>query len=367
MLRLNLSIGVLLSASMLVLPSAAAEEKVWSYSGARQMAMGGVYTATVNDETSLVSNPAGLGRLRDSIVTAVDPEITASFTSTDVITLSTVTKILDLQELLNELKRHRGKHYHLKLQALPSFVTTNFGVGVHARYEYDAEMSADGTELDLKYNNDIAAILAYSLRLFSGIVKIGVAARFVNRTELIGKYPEATTDLSVNQYGSEGFGVAGDAGLTVTAPIALLPTLAIVGRDLGTTSYRLSDGLLNRTQSRPRDTPARYDVGLGLYPILSNGTRMTFAVDLRDAQNFGRSSEDGTTYNVMRSLHVGTEFNLRDILFLRFGANQGYWTTGFELASDSFQLQASTYGEEIGTGSARKEDRRWVAKFSFRY
>jgi hypothetical protein len=47
--------------------------------------------------------------------------------------------------------------------------------------------------------------------------------------------------------------------------------------------------------------------------------------------------------------------------------NQRYWTAGLELASERFQLQFASYGEDIGPSGAPKEDRRWVGKMAIRF
>jgi hypothetical protein len=47
--------------------------------------------------------------------------------------------------------------------------------------------------------------------------------------------------------------------------------------------------------------------------------------------------------------------------------NQRYWTAGAEMAIQKFQFQAASYGEEIGTPTSNKEDRRFMGKFSFRF
>jgi hypothetical protein len=72
-----------------------------------------------------------------------------------------------------------------------------------------------------------------------------------------------------------------------------------------------------------------------------------------------------TTTN--RNIHGGLEFNFHDFFFLRAGMNQGFYTAGIELASTKFQLQAATYGEDIGTDTAPREDRRFIGKFSIRF
>ena len=55
--------------------SAHAGQNFEFYRGIRQMGMGGASIAVVNDETALLANPAGLGKLRDYIITVADPEV----------------------------------------------------------------------------------------------------------------------------------------------------------------------------------------------------------------------------------------------------------------------------------------------------
>ena len=62
---------------------------------------------------------------------------------------------------------------------------------------------------------------------------------------------------------------------------------------------------------------------------------------------------------------------------MRAGYNQGYWTAGFEMDVGNSQLQIASYGEEIGdlplisaspaTTYTKIEDRRYVAKFAYRF
>ncbi|MNY53233.1 hypothetical protein D3C86_1889710 [compost metagenome] len=59
--------------------------------------------------------------------------------------------------------------------------------------------------------------------------------------------------------------------------------------------------------------------------------------------------------------------NFGDVFFMRAGYNQRYWTAGFELASERFQWQLTSYGEEIGTSDTPKEDRRYAVKFAYRF
>ncbi|MEK7355564.1 MAG: hypothetical protein AAB250_03900 [Bdellovibrionota bacterium] len=331
------------------------------YTGARQQAMGGAYTATVNDETAVLSNPAGLGRIRDTTFTIADPEIDASFTATQVATISTFTQVFTVQGLLDQLNQNKGVPWHAKVQFFPSFVAPNFGIGLHGKYQYDAEVDATGTNYQLDYLNDYALAMGFCLRFWGGIVKLGTTIRAVDRIEFHGVLPANSTGLEIKNIASEGLGVASDVGLVITLPVAWLPAIAGTIRDAGNTSYALSRGMFISSATRPVDTLQMIDAGFSISPILSNNNRLTITGEMHDVTNV----REATTTN--RNIHAGLEFNFHDFFFLRGGMNQGFYTAGIELASTKFQLQATTYGEDIGTDTTPREDRRFIGKFSIRF
>jgi hypothetical protein len=343
------------------LPKAEAAEIYKFYTGVRQLGMGGAYTAVVNDETSLLTNPAGLGKIRDTTLTVVDPEVSLGSKNTSAATASTAAKVFSMGGLQETLQNARDTHWHAKAQVFPSLVTTNFGIGVHAKWQTDAEITTTPNNFRLDYTNDYAVALGYCLRMFDGIVKLGVAGRAVNRVEIHKDLDPAITNLSVESQAREGGGVAADVGLILTAPITYLPSLAVVVRDAGNTAYTLSNGMLYSTTERPQATTQTIDAGFSISPILSNNVRMQWTGEYHDV------STAGVEQDQMRRVHLGTEINFSDFFFLRAGLNQRYWTTGLEFATERFQLQAATYGEEIGTADKPREDRRFVGKFSFRF
>lgn len=330
------------------------------YQGVRSLGMGGTYVTTVNDETSLLTNPAGLGRLRDVIFTIADPEVSGSFNNTEMTTLEKMSAQTP-SDLLRLLKENKGKHWHAKAQVFPSIVAPNVGFGIHGKYNYDAEVNKAGTIYRLDYTNDYAAVLGFSFRLFGGMLKIGGAGRYVNRTEIHKDLDPNNETIDMNQTASEGAGLASDAGIMLTAPIAWLPTIGATVRDAGNTSYTMTSGMFLQTQTRPAMTPQTIDVGYALFPILSNYARMTIALEYHDVGDVYKEEWP------VKHAHGGVEFNFADFFFLRGGYSSGYWTGGIELATEYFQLQGASYGEEIGIKTAPKEDRRWVGKISIRF
>ncbi len=338
-----------------------AAERYEFFSGVRQNGMGGASIAVANDETSLLANPATLGKLRTYIVTILDPEVTAGNDNGSLLGSRAVGDMLNPQPLLEQTKLSPERHWHAKGQLFPSAVLTNFGFGVFGKQEYNAENLPATSEFQFDYTYDLALVLGYSLRLFDGRVKIGAAGRYVNRAEAHVVVPDTTTDLQLGDIVKEGGAVAGDVGIVLTAPWALLPTIAGVWRDVGHTTYTLNDGLVYKNGRHPDQTKQTVDVAIGLFPIHGKGIRSTFTAEYRDVLTYSEETDH------MRRTHAGLEVNFYDLMFIRGGMNQRYWTAGIEFAFRYFQFQAASYGEEIGTPTSNKEDRRYTGKLSFRF
>lgn len=338
-----------------------AGERYHFYTGARSLGMGGASVAVVNDETSLMLNPAALGRLRDSYVTVLDPEIEMGSQTTTVLGTD-YSSALDIQKTLNKASSKPGQHVSARAQLFPSIILPNFGIGVFSKYEVNAKVSSDSATYSYHYTNDTAVVMGFNFRFLDGIVKLGTNARIVNRSQIIEDSLDPTaTNLSNSTYAREGVGIGSDTGLILTAPVAWLPTIAGVLRDTGSTSYAFRDGFFKSTTQKPDPTGQTLDVGLAVSPILSNRVHSQWTIEYQDALNSKKEKD------VMRRVHGGFELNMADAFFIRAGMNQKYWTAGLELAMDNYQFQIASYGEDVGDDQASKEDRRYVVKFAFRF
>lgn len=355
---------IILLSFLMAMPYASGRERYEFFNGVRSLGMGGTQVAVVNDETALLGNPAALGRLRDYFLTIADPELEIGQDTQSLVDLD-ITKFLDPQDVLDSLNSKPKNRFYERAQLFPSFVITNFGFGFYGNYLTNATLNDAATELDLFYRNDFAFVFGLNFRLFDGRIKFGLNARAINRVEIDDQNIDATrTDLSINNLASEGFGVASDIGLIMTAPWQWLPTLAAVYRDFGNTSYTQGDGYFIDAATKPNVTKGSLDAGFSVQPIIGKGNRLTISAELKDVlANVEPEDEDA----VSRRMHYGLEFNFKDVFFLRGGMNQGYWTAGMELAVMSYQLQFATYGEEVGTKITEAEDRRYVGKFSWRF
>ncbi len=338
-----------------------ARERYEFYNGIRGLSMGGAAIGTVNDETALIVNPAGLGRLRDFYITIADPEVELGVQTEQVIGTG-VMDVIDPQKVLDKAKEKPGKHLHTRAQVFPSIVVPNFGIGVFAKNVVDAEVNLAGDEFTYDYTNDYAIVAGFNFRFWDGIIKVGANGRVVNRTEVRRDDILTTeTGLTLNNLAASGIGVASDAGLILTLPVASLPSISGVYRDLGGTNYSLRDGMFMTTANDPARTKSTLDTALSFQPILGKRTRSIWSLELRDALNVEEEKD------IMRRAHFGVELNVADAFFLRAGMNQRYWSAGFELSTGNYQFQVASYGEDIGADEAPVEDRRYVAKFAFRF
>jgi hypothetical protein len=338
-----------------LVPSARADD---FYQGIRQMGMGGAAVAVVNDETSLLLNPIGLGRLRVPYITIIDPEITAAEGN-----MSTVQSLLldsmDVGEVYNEQAKHPGERYFVRGQIFPSFADRNFGIGFLMKNEVTATRHAGTPAMDLNYKNDQALVAGYNHSFYGGQIKLGAGGRLIDRAGFSGALDPATQGLDPKNFANEGLGLAGDVGLSLTSPTVLLPTLSIMAKDIGDTSFTLGDGYRSYLHdSAPEKVKQAIDVAVAVFPIWSNITRGTFTVEYDDVLNTG---------DTVRKLHAGVEVNLGDMLFLRAGYNRGYMTGGLEWAAPFFQIQLAYYGEEVGTDANPIQENRWALKTVFRF
>jgi hypothetical protein len=338
-----------------------ASEILEFYNGARGLAMGGASVAAVNDETALLINPAGLGKLRDKYGTILDPEFEASLNISRFYRNKAFTEFTTPEKIVSTLSKTTNTYYYAKNQFFPSFVVRNFGIGVFYKTELAALMNSAGTSMNTRYHKDAGLLLGYNFRFFDGRIKLGFTARMIARVE-IDKDLDPTGSMSLASNASEGAGVATDTGLLLTLPWALLPTLGVTVHDMGGTKFTAASGVLMKSATQPNEVKQKVDAAIAFFPIHSNGVRSTFTLEYRDVLK-----ADTTETNQTRKTHIGYELNLGDLAFLRLGMGQNFYSGGIEFSSERTQFQFTSYAEDIGTVTTPKKDNRYITKFVFRY
>ena len=336
------------------------------YNGIRALGMGGASIAVVGDETALLVNPANLGKLRKPYGTLFDPEVEGNEKlNTDTwFNNGNVRSPLTLTNMKTFTDADRGKYFHSSAQIFPSYVAKNLGIGVFARQSMSAEMNAAGTEMNVNYYDDLAVVMGVNFSLFDGRIKIGANGKMISRIEIDKDNVDPTGPLGIKDHATEGAGLSTDIGLTMAAPWMWLPTISAVVRNLGGTEFSQMKGFrIPTTATNPTALTQDYDVAIAIFPQHGNSTRSSLTFEHRKVTEASTKSAS----EKLRYYHLGYEFNYGDILFLRAGMNQNYWTAGAELASEFTQIQLATYAEEIGVAPAKRQDRRYVFKFAFRF
>lgn len=334
-------------------PGWAVNEWLEFYNNTRTLSMGGASVAITSDDTSLWRNPANLGSIREVYGTLLDPEIegTSNLTPAQI----------NIKDVMDTLASKPDTYYRLKGQLSPTIVRRNIGFGLIAKNEISAEIkSSNPSVMDTAYVNDVGAALGINLRLFDGRIKIGAVGRYFNRIEVINPALSTSGPTDLETIASAGSGFAVDGGLLLQAPWTLIPTLGVVVRDIGGTKFT-NDSFRVATSGTPMAIKQSVDAAIAVFPIHSNTFRSVWTLEYTDITN---SRNDTDT---MKRVHAGIEFNARDVFFFRAGYNQRYWTAGIEVASEYIVWQLASYGEEIGTEAAPREDRRINTKLAIRF
>lgn len=337
------------------------DEVVEFFQGSRMLGMGGAQVAVASDETALLGNPAGLGRIRDVYGTILDPEVETNSNYSGIVRRTAINNPMDLEMVRNSLLTSPDQYYYARGSIFPSIVLRNFGIGVYARQSMAAYLDPTSTNLSVRSYDDLALLLGYNLRIWDGRIKIGATGKAISRIE-INQTIAANASMDSSLYATEGLGLGLDLGLNLAAPWTYIPTLAVVMRDVGGTKFSNGKNVRLTTANVPEPMLQDIDVGAALFPIHSNYVRSAFSVEVK------RLGEMSKAVDRTRYYHLGWEINRRDAIFLRAGINQGrYWTGGLEVASNNLQLQLTSYGENVAVDGQNLEDRRYVLKISFRF
>ncbi len=340
---------------------AEAREEPKFYNSVRCQGMGGACIGVVNDETALIVNPAALGKLRNFYGTILDPELEANTNVIDIYNSNKGLQPFQLDSVKPGLDANPDRYYHARAQMFPSFVARNFGIGILGKYTLNAREATDLSTIDTFYQNDLAFILGYNLRLFDGRLKVGFNTKLISRIEVNNTALSATGPLDYKSIASEGVGLSTDVGVILSAPWDYLPSITGVLHDVGGTSFDKAHGVRLDTTDRPQSVSQDLDVAFSLFPIHANNVRSSFTFEYDGLLSLSQEADKA------KRMHAGMEFNFSDILFLRGGYNQRYWTAGVEVSTEHFQIQASSYGEEIGDQTSPQEDRRYTLKLAWRF
>ena len=154
---------------------------------------------------------------------------------------------------------------------------------------------------------------------------------------------------------NSGYGFGIDAGMIITLPNEYLPTFGILAKDLMGTSFTMSTILNNRTQAAPSIMQNKINMAFSIHPYFSYRFRSTIAIEYKDVFS---------TLPWQKKLHIGVQFRLDREKYLWAGLGQLYLSLGYGLRLPGGNLEIGTYGEDIGEGNTRTQDRRYFMRYT---
>ena len=333
------------------------------HSTARALGMGNAAIAGADDpSTAMFYNPAALAGNRKFQFEFLSPQFEFSTSNFKVAKqMGDHGRLLSLDKTVPLLDGRRGKPVYLGFSIYPNASAKNFAVGILVSAQGGAAIDKDG-KLFIRSQYLVVPSLGMTMGLLSGIFKLGVAGRAVQVTT----NNKSTSDLTGNGYliePAEGFGIALDAGLLLTLPVATLPAFGFVARNIGDTNLgkKAIEPVGKGETTDAGAAPMMYDAGFSIQPKLGQTTVLKFSSDYRDLTHESQA-------DTMRKINLGIEFAFNRRLYFRGGFGQGYWTAGFGLGGKGASLDLATYGEEIHpTRYHYIEDRRVAIRYGGRF
>jgi hypothetical protein len=333
--------------------SAFADQIFDTHLNARALGMGGAYNAVVDDEESLWFNPAGIAKNTGFYWTILDPKVAVS----DPSAYSTLQNLQSSNSFQSALSSLYGDPLFVAANAKTAIIMPYFA----AAYYYDLAGS-------VLVNNPVNPTLSVDYILDQGvalgtgftvgeIMQFGLATRYINRQGVNEDFGAATVANVItgnsspstifNNLKNSGTGYALDLGTNVTLPGPVRPTFSFVWKNVGNTNFRSAAGTTPPpTDEQDMQIGASLDVSAPFIHILP-------ALEIRDLND--------STIQITDKIFMGVELGL-PLIDLRAGLYQGYFSYGFGFNLGVIDIEAASWGAEVGGYPGQIESRRYMAQ-----
>lgn len=330
-----------------------AQDLMAGWKSVRALGMGNAYISVVDDADSLFYNPAGLAGVSGVHWTIFDVHGGVN----GVEAIQNVMKLQDAgEDVAATLQDLYGKRTWAGARAKTAIVVPHFGIAgfIDTEAGFYATNPAN-TTMRLNYYFDYGVVMGTGFDLIPGIFKLGVSAKRINRTGTTlptGAATLATLDPEAlqSELKRRGTGYGLDVGAVLTLPGPVKPSLALVYRNLGQTTFTFDEGA-----GSPPPIPQQMIIG-GSLTVDALLVSVTPSIDYAWA--------DRPDIQLGNKIHLGVEVDL-PLLALRAGFNQGYYTAGASVDIGPITVDAATYGVELGEYPGQKEDRRYMVEATF--
>lgn len=360
--------------SMFTAPSAfALDEIIHPYWDARTSAMGGLYLSTGLYDQNFYGNPARATDNPKSQLTLLDVSLSVS----SQVPGSISTLVNGGNDFYRSLGQDAGNDYAARIQtAFPAYyyspgkdgkwaisaavlMSTEVNADLRQNYNLNANFSPDAI-------SDIGPALTIARRFFSdNSLSVGVTGHATYRLSGQVTFIQLiqNSSLNVKDIAAQGSMYDFDLGTEYKFhwhPLGInFSAVVAVDNILGGKYNNLNFDPINGVPTDPTPQPRTYGLGIASQKDkIGAFTNTTIAFEVQDIGNNG----DGSFY---RLLHLGTETHLKFLAF-RAGVNQGYLCAGVGVDLRFVQIDASTYGQEMGLNTGELQDREYQLRLAFK-
>lgn len=347
----------------------------------RMLSMGGAGAAVTGDKDSAMMNPAGLNDVQKS------RWMVLPFTVEIPFDVGLLTDSLDVQDFLSDdtktdaQKREKFEDFLGDVESMalgtrvnfyPSWTRKNFHIGLLADFYVNPKFRAGGVTSNQVMELGGSAgtgglILGASHAFLNNRLQVGLTVKPLYRVSLTDKQTQTAHDLvkGMDPNGSfkdeilgknvadrKGFAVGADLGVKYYLPFleGWKPTVAVTYQDIGNTRFFGSS-------NKPRNIEQSVSAGLAVEKRFGI-TKNTFAVDFRNL------TEEQEFEN---KIHFGAESVLFDLIALRAGMSQLYWTAGLGLETRFFEFDFYVAAKEAGEKAHIQEERVLGTRLAFAF
>jgi len=245
----------------------------------------------------------------------------------------------------------------------PNFFMRGFAFGVLAHADF-ASMRKIGAPDEYYYRTKYQLIPAvgFGVRMANGIVRMGYSLQWVNETSGEKTVPLGYQPLNYREGMAQGGAFSHNAGIALTIPIAHLPQLNIVARNIGGASFDKKNILRYAVNADPKGIPAQpmtIDLSLNAVQKTGGGSYINACAVYRDFTN-----QSG--FSLLQRATLGLEYSLRDQFFLRGGWGSWYPSAGIGMRRKRGEFNLSWYSAEIGTTEVAWREVRVILEYKIR-
>lgn len=332
---------------------ASAEEIVEEALNVKALGMGNAYLSVAQGHDAVFYNPAGLAKLKGVHFRLLS--VGAGLNGLDDV----YDKYKDMSDRMDsDMSGVLGELYGDPLwgraDGQMSLSIGSVILGVFGRSNLGFNLTNPAfPQLQSSFFADYGAFAGFGLEVVPDYVDFGAVVKRIQReggNVVLGPGDLASmdSDLIEEHMKKRGKGYGVDLGINIKIPMPLNPTISAAWQNVGKTTFNVG--------ADPGNAPPRQEdsinYGLGIEQDLTVFT-FRWAVDYRHSNLAGEQ--------IGKKLHTGIELDFPAVT-LRGGFNQGYYTAGASIDFFFFQIDAATYGVELGAFPGQQQDRRYIVQ-----